>query len=142
MEPITNYEWVVRDGLHLYLAGHGPFISGVPQYRGKVGRDLTVEEGYAANRLVGLTILRTLKDELGSLEFVERPLWQQNFVNVSGELQSDYYEVGNGSTDLWSQLWGDQVARCARITIGVTELPEGVPTAIISLWKARGSRDG
>ena len=53
---------------------------------GKIGVDLTVEDGYQANRFVGLTMLRTLKDELGSLERVERPLFQTNYVNVGAGL--------------------------------------------------------
>jgi hypothetical protein len=136
--PVTKYRWAVRDGDVVHLAGHGPFVEGRPQFQGKVGRDLTVQEGYEANRVTALAILRTLKDELGSLERVVRPLSQVNYVNVvDGGLGAEFIEVGNGSTDLWADLWGVDVAYCARITVGASELPMGVPTAIMSVWKVR-----
>jgi len=135
--PVTKYRWAVRDGDVVYLAGHGPFVGGQPRYQGKVGRELTVEQGYDANRVTALAILRTLKDELGSLEHVVRPLSQVNYVNVVEGLATDFIEVGNGSTDLWAGLWGEDIAYCARITVGASELPMGVPTAITSVWKVR-----
>jgi hypothetical protein len=133
--PVTKYRWAVRDGSTVHLAGHGPFLDGVPQYQGKVGRDVTLEDAYLANRLAGLTILRSLKDELGSLSAVARPLTQVNYVNVVEGYAEEFIEVGNGSTDLWTDLWGAELALCARITVGASELPMGVPTAIMSSWK-------
>ena len=135
--PVTKYRWAVRDDSVLYLAGHGPFVEGRPLYQGKVGRELTVQEGYEANRVTALAILRTLKDELGSLEHVVRPLSQVNYVNVVDGLGTEFIEVGNGSTDLWADMWGEDIAHCARITVGASELPMGVPTAITSVWKVR-----
>lgn len=135
--PVAKYRWAVRDGDVVHLAGHGPFLDGIPRYTGKVGREVTIAEGYAANRLTALTILRTLKDELGSLESVVRPLSQINYVNVVEGYAEEFIEVGNGSTDLWAELWGDEIATCARITVGAAELPMGVPTAIMSSWKVR-----
>ncbi|HET8758662.1 MAG TPA: RidA family protein [Solirubrobacteraceae bacterium] len=134
---VTKYRWAVRDGDVVHLAGHGPFVDGSPRFQGKVGRDLTIEQGYEANRVTALAILRTLKDELGSLERVVRPLSQVNYVNLVEGYPAEFIEVGNGSTDLWSDLWGEDVALCARITVGVAELPMGVPTAITSVWKVR-----
>lgn len=133
--PVARYKWFIRDGKTAYLAGHGPFVLGEPQYRGKVGCEVTVEQGYEANRLTALTILRTLKDALGSLDAVIRPLSQVNYVNVVEGYERDFIRVGDGSTDLWSELWGEDVALCARITVGVSELPMGVPTAIMSTWR-------
>lgn len=135
--PVTKYAWAVRDGDIVHLAGHGPFVKTEPQSVGRIGRELSVEEGYEANKLTGLTILRTLKEELGSLDLVVRPLSQVNYVRVDPDWSGDFIEVGNGSTDLWSELWGPEIAHCARITIGVTALPKGVPTAIMSVWKVR-----
>jgi hypothetical protein len=104
---------------------------------GTVGVDLSVEEGYRANRFVGLTMLRTLKDELGSLDQVERPLFQTNYVKVGAGLGETFVRVGDGSTDLWTQLWGEDVGCCARMTVGVSELPWAVPTAIVSTWRVK-----
>jgi enamine deaminase RidA (YjgF/YER057c/UK114 family) len=134
---VSKYGWAVRDGDTIHLAGHGPFVDGEPRYVGKVGRELSIAEGYEANRLAGLTMLRSLKDTLGSLDAVARPLSQVNYVNVVEGYAEAFIEVGNGSTDLWAELWGDEIARCARITVGVTELPMGVPTAITSTWRIR-----
>lgn len=134
---VSKYRWAVRDGDTVHLAGHGPFVEAKPRYVGKVGRELTIAEGYEANRLTALTILRSLKDELGSLDAVVRPLSQVNYVNVVEGHAETFIDVGNGSTDLWAELWGEDVARCARITVGVSELPMGVPTAIMSTWRVR-----
>lgn len=134
MAPLARYRWATREGHRLHLAGHGPFEEGRPVYVGKVGVDLSLEEGYEANRFVALTILRTLKEELGSLDLVERPLTQTNYVNVGPGLGDSYVTVGDGSTDLWVQLWGEELGLCARMTVGVSELPWSVPTAIVSTW--------
>jgi hypothetical protein len=137
MAPLARYRWATRDGNLLYLAGHGPFLQGSPAWVGTVGVDLSVEEGYRANRFVGLTMLRTLKDELGSLDQVERPLFQTNYVKVGAGLGETFVRVGDGSTDLWTQLWGEDVGCCARMTVGVSELPWAVPTAIVSTWRVK-----
>jgi hypothetical protein len=137
MEPLTKYRWATRDGNLVYLAGHGPFLNGSPCYVGKVGVDLSVDEAYEANRFVGLTMLRTLKEELGSLDRIEAPLFQTNYVNVGPDLGESYIFVGNGSTDLWISLWGEEIGCCARMTVGVAELPWSVPTAIVSTWRVR-----
>lgn len=134
---VSKYRWAVRDGDTVHLAGHGPFVDGEPRYVGKVGRELSVAEGYEANRLTALTMLRSLADELGSLDAVVQPLSQINYVNVVEGYAETFIEVGNGSTDLFAELWGDEIARCARITVGVSELPMGVPTAIMSTWRVR-----
>lgn len=135
--PVSKYRWAVRDRDTVHLAGHGPFVDAEPRYVGKIGRELTVAQGYEANRLTGLTMLRSLKDELGSLEAVDRPLSQVNYVNVVEGHAESFIHVGNGSTDLWAELWGEDLARCARITVGVAELPMSVPTAITSVWRVR-----
>jgi len=123
MAPLTKYRWATRDGKTLHLAGHGPFVNGAARYVGKVGVDVSIDVGYEANRLAALTILRTLKEELGSLDDVVRPLSQTNYVNVGPDLGDEYVRVGNGSTDLWIALWGEDVGCCARMTVGVAELP-------------------
>ncbi|HVC14519.1 MAG TPA: RidA family protein [Acidimicrobiales bacterium] len=138
MAPLARYRWATRDGNHIYLAGHGPFESGRAVHVGKVGVDLSVEEGYEANRFVALTILRTLKEELGTLDLVERPLAVTNYVNVGPGIGDSYMTVGDGSTDLWVDLWGEDVGLCARMTVGVSELPWSVPTAIVSTWLVKG----
>ncbi len=135
MEPLARYRWATRDGDLLYLAGHGPFLEGSPKWVGKVGIELTVDQGYEANRFVALTMLRTMKEELGSLERVIRPLFQTNYVNVGTGLGDTFVRVGDGSTDLWTQLWGEEIGCCARMTVGVSELPWSVPTAIVSTWR-------
>jgi len=140
MAPLARYRWSTREGDRLHLAGHGPFLEGHPTYVGRVGVDLSVEDGYEANRFVALTILRTLKEELGSLDLVERPLTVTNYVNVAPGLGDSYMRVGDGSSDLWVALWGEDVGLCARMTVGVSELPWSVPTAIVSTWKVKAGR--
>lgn len=142
MPPLARYRWATRDGDHLHLAGHGPFYRGRPRYVGTVGVDLSVEEGYEANRFVALTMLRTLKNELGTLDLVDRPLTQTSYVKVGPGLGDAYVTVGDGSSDLWVQLFGEEAGLCARMTVGVSELPWAVPTAIVSTWRVRSRRPG
>jgi enamine deaminase RidA (YjgF/YER057c/UK114 family) len=108
----------------VWLAGHGPNLRKKPpdfDFTGKVGRDLTREQGYAAARLVGLNLLVSLRAELGSLNYVESVLQVIGAVNSADNFyaQSD---VLNGCTDLMVEVFQD-AGRPARMAFGVQVLP-------------------
>jgi hypothetical protein len=114
---------LVHGGL-AYLSGIGPIGQA-----GVVGRDLSVEEGYAAARETGLLALRRILDELGSLDAVER------WVKVLGLVRSapgfgEQPAVVNGFTELVVEVYGEERGLCARSAIGVSELPAGIPVEV------------
>jgi enamine deaminase RidA (YjgF/YER057c/UK114 family) len=94
--PMANYVTAVRTGNLLFLAGHGPIRSdGKPMLRGKLGRDMTVEQGYQAAREVGLNLLATTRASLGSLDRVKRVVKVLGMVN-SADGFGDQPKVING----------------------------------------------
>jgi enamine deaminase RidA (YjgF/YER057c/UK114 family) len=114
---------LVHGGL-AYLSGIGPI--GVA---GRVGDDVSVDEGYAAARATALYALRRILDELGSLDAVDR------WVKVLGLVRSalgfgDQPAVINGFTDLVVEVYGEERGLCARSAIGVAELPARMPVEV------------
>jgi len=126
-----NYVAAVRSGNLLFVSGHGPAVTedGKVRYmRGKVGRELTIEQGYEAARIVGLHILRSIKEVVGDLDRVSRFVKVLGFVNCAEGFQ-DQPKVINGASDLFVALYGD-AGRHARSAIGMYELPFGIPVEI------------
>ncbi len=126
--PPGTFELVtVHRGL-AYVAGHGPFDGPTPLVQGLVGADLTAEEGYQAARLTALSILASLKRELGSLDRVTRWLRAVGYVHcVPGFGQNA--AVLNGFSDLVVELWGE-AGRHARSAPGQGPSPLGVPIIV------------
>jgi enamine deaminase RidA (YjgF/YER057c/UK114 family) len=115
-------------GNRAYISGHGPSAdSGVP--RGKVGADLTLEQGYQAARMTGVSILSSLKAELGDLDRVVAWLRVLGMVNVAPGFNQTP-DVINGFTDLIFDLYGDEAGTHSRSAVGVAELPFGIPIEI------------
>ncbi len=125
----ANFRFVQRSGNLLYLSGWGPFRDGKPLFVGKVGREVSVEQGYEAAKYTALSQLALLKSELGSLDKVAR------FVKVLGMVNSapgfdQQPSVINGYSDLIVQVYGDERGRHARSAVGMAELPFGIPVEI------------
>jgi enamine deaminase RidA (YjgF/YER057c/UK114 family) len=128
-KPGGNYLPAVRVGNLLFLSGHGPTrVDGVPSARGKVGRDLSLEEGYKAAREVGINLLGTARALLGSLDKVKRIVKVLGMVN-SAEGFGDQPKVINGFSDLMVEVFGEN-GRHARSAVGMAELPMGIPVEI------------
>jgi enamine deaminase RidA (YjgF/YER057c/UK114 family) len=126
--PLANYVTSVRTGNLLYLAGHGPF-KGAKHTKGKVGKDLTVEQGYEAAREVGLALLSTTKAALGSLDKVKRVVKVLGMVNAPEDF-GDQPKVINGCSDLMVEVFGEAVGKHARSAVGMGSLPNGIPVEI------------
>jgi enamine deaminase RidA (YjgF/YER057c/UK114 family) len=121
---------LVRDGLG-YVSGGGVF-----DVTGRVGDDVTVEQARDAARRTALYILRVLRDELGSLEAVER------WVKVLGFVRSapgfgEQPAVINGFTELVVEVYGEERGLCARSAIGVSELPAGIAVEVEAIVAVR-----
>lgn len=128
--PIGNYVTAVRTGNLLFLAGHGPVRTpGTPSPTGKVGKDLTVEQGYAVAREVGLNLLATTRQHLGSLDKVKRVVKVLGMVNCT-ESFGEQPKVINGFSDLMVEVFGEAIGKHARSAVGMAALPNGIPVEI------------
>lgn len=126
--PAGAYVKAVQTGNLLFVSGHGPHQDGVLRYRGKVGRDLTLEEGYAAARLSMMNCLTSVRLALGSLDRVARIVKVLGFVNSApGFVEQP--KVINGGSDLLLDLFGE-AGRHARSAVGMAELPSNIAVEI------------
>jgi enamine deaminase RidA (YjgF/YER057c/UK114 family) len=126
--PIANYVNAVRTGNLLFLAGKGPTGPDGKDIVGKLGKDLTVEQGYQAARSVAINHLAVLKAELGDLKRVKR------IVKVLGMVNSDpaftqQPSVINGYSDLLVAVFGDS-GKHARSAVGMATLPNGIAVEV------------
>jgi enamine deaminase RidA (YjgF/YER057c/UK114 family) len=120
-KPIANYVNVVRVGNLLFLSGKGPSNEKGVFITGKVGRDLTLEEGIAAARLTAINQLAVLKAELGNLNKVKRIVKVLGMVNCEADYK-DHPKVINGFSDLMVQVFGEK-GKHARSAVGMCSLP-------------------
>ena len=128
--PVANYVGAVRAGNLLFVSGHGPLrTDGKPAVRGKVGRELSVEQGYQVAREVGLNLLATTRASLGSLDKVKRVVKVLGMVN-SADGFGDQPKVINGFSDLMVEVFGEAIGKHARSAVGMAELPMGIPVEI------------
>ena len=128
--PLANYVGAVQTGNLLFLSGHGPLRpQGTFTHVGKVGRDLTVEQGYRVAREVGLNLLATTRAALGSLDRVKRIVKVLGMVN-SAEDFGDQPKVINGFSDLMIEVFGETIGRHARSAVGMAGLRQGIPVEI------------
>jgi len=127
-KPLGNYVKAVRTGNLLFLAGTGPTKADGTTIAGKVGKDLTVEQGYEAARVTGLAILATLKNELGDLNKVKRIVKVLGMVNCGSDF-TDQPKVINGFSDLMVSVFGDK-GKHARSAVGMNSLPSNIAVEI------------
>jgi enamine deaminase RidA (YjgF/YER057c/UK114 family) len=111
-----------------YISGHGPFDGDRVLVSGRVGAEVSLEQAYDAARATGLSILASLKQELGALERVAGWIKALGFVNCADGFDATPAVI-NGFSDLILELWGD-AGRHARSAIGASVLPFGIPVEI------------
>lgn len=126
--PVANYVKAVRSGNLVFLSGHGPYRSDGTLVTGKLGRDLTQEEGYEAARLTGIALLASLKSEIGQLGKVRRIVKVFGMVNADPSF-TDMPRVINGCSDLMVEVFGER-GRHARAAVGMASLPVGIAVEI------------
>lgn len=126
--PIANYVNAVRVGNLLYLSGKGPTRADGSNITGKVGKDLTIEQGYQAARLVGINHLSVLKAELGNLNKVKRIVKVLGMVNCENSF-GDQPKVINGYSDLMVEVFGDK-GKHARSAVGMGSLPSNIAVEV------------
>ncbi len=126
--PGGTYSPVLITGSTAYVSGHGPVLPDGSMITGRVGDDLTEEQGVAAARTVGLTMLATLRAQLGSLDRVRRIVKVLGMVNASPDFQN-HPQVINGFSDLMVDIWGEN-GRAARSAVGMGSLPGNIAVEI------------
>jgi enamine deaminase RidA (YjgF/YER057c/UK114 family) len=126
--PVANYVNAVRVGNLLYLAGKGPAKPDGSYVTGKVGKDLTIEQGYEAARLTAISHLSVLKEELGNLNKVKRIVKVLGMVNCTNDFK-DQPKVINGYSDLMVEIFGEK-GKHARSAVGMNSLPLGIAVEV------------
>ena len=133
-KPVAVYKPVVVVGNMAYVSGHGPLRADKTLMTGVVGRDLSLDEGKAAARQVGLAIIATLRDQLGSLDRVKRVVKVLGMVNSA----PDFYEhpkVINGCSELFADVWGPDAGIGARSAVGMGPLPGNIAVEIEAIFE-------
>jgi enamine deaminase RidA (YjgF/YER057c/UK114 family) len=127
--PAGNYVPGVLAGNLLFMSGVGPRRDDGSSITGKVGGDMTIEEGYAAARVVGLNMLANIRAVLGSLDRVERVVKVLGMVNSTPDF-NDMPKVVNGFSDLFVEVFGPERGRGARSAVGLVALPHQIAVEV------------
>jgi enamine deaminase RidA (YjgF/YER057c/UK114 family) len=127
-KPLASYVPAVRTGNLVFLAGQGPLADGKPTVTGKVGAELSEEEGNKAARATMLTLLAVLRQEIGSLDRVRRVVKLVGWVNSAPGFTRQPWVI-NGASDLLIEIFGE-AGKHARSSLGANELPLNIPVEI------------
>ena len=107
--PLGVYKPCLVDGKYLYVSGHGPVQDDKTLIIGRIGKDMDMEKGKLAARQVGLTILSTIKKNLGSFDKIKRVIKVLGMVNCVPEFEKHPYII-NGCSELFAAVWGEKMA--------------------------------
>ncbi len=135
-KPVAVYKPLVIAGNLAYVSGHGPLRADKTLITGVVGRDLDLEGGKAAARQVGLAILATLREQLGSLDRVARLIKVLGMVNTAADFY-DHPKVINGCSELFAEIWGAENGVGARSAVGMGPLPGNIAVEIEAIFELR-----
>lgn len=127
-KPIANYVKAVRTGKLIFLSGHGPTRADGTNITGKVGKELTLEQGIEAARTTAIGLISTLKAEVGDLNKVKRVVKVNGWVNCDAEF-TDQPKVMNGCSDLLVAVFGEK-GKHARTSLGTNALPTNITVEI------------
>jgi enamine deaminase RidA (YjgF/YER057c/UK114 family) len=133
-KPVAVYKPVVVVGNVAYVSGHGPVRNDRSLITGRVGSDLSLEEGYAAAAQVGLAILATLRNEFGTLDRVRRVVKVLGMVNSAPDFL-DHPKVINGCSELFAKIWGPDNGIGARSAVGMGPLPGNIAVEIEAIFE-------
>jgi len=134
-KPVAAYLPAVRVGDLLFLSGTTCYEDGKFLYTGRVGSDLTVEQGYIAAQKTALNLLSVIKATLGDLDQVERVVKLNGYVNSASDFDQQPLVI-NGASELLEQIYGER-GRHARTSVGVSDLPGHIPVEIELIVQVR-----
>jgi len=127
--PLGVYKPFLIVGNFVYVSGHGTVKEDKSLIIGRIGKDLDIEEGKLAARQVGLAILATLKQNLGSLNKIKRVVKVLGMVNCVPEFERHPYVI-NGCSELFAAVWGQDNGVGVRSAVGMGSLPDNIPVEI------------
>ena len=128
------YKRCLIDGRHIYVSGHISVNSDGSPIVGKLGKDLDEEQGKIAARQCGLAMLASLKEELGSLDRIKRVMKLLGMVNAVPEYEKHPIVI-NGCSELFVQLWGEDLGKGVRSAVGMGSLPGNVAVEIEGMFE-------
>jgi enamine deaminase RidA (YjgF/YER057c/UK114 family) len=134
--PVANYVPAVKTGNLIFLSGHGPVKEDGTLITGKVGADLTAEQGYETARRIAIGLLGTLKADIGDLDAIKRIVKLLGFVNCTAEF-ADQPSVINGASDLLVEVFGEK-GKHARSAVGTNALPFNIAVEIEMIVEIEG----
>jgi len=132
--PLGVYKPFLIIGNLVYVSGHGTVKEDKSLIIGRIGKDLTMEEGKLAARQVGLAILATLKANLGSFNKIKRVVKVLGMVNCVPEFERHPFVI-NGCSELFAQIWGEENGVGVRSAVGMGSLPNNIPVEIEALFE-------
>ncbi len=132
--PMGVYKPFLLVDKFVYVSGHGTVKEDRSLIIGKVGVDMTAEEAKLAARQVGLAILATLKDNLGSLDKVKRVIKVLGMVNAIPEFERHPFVI-NGCSELFATIWGPDNGVGVRSAVGMGSLPDNIPVEIEAMFE-------
>ncbi|MGN7204121.1 RidA family protein [Pedobacter sp. SAFR-022] len=132
--PLGVYKPCLIDGKYLYLSGHGPVKDDKSLIIGRIGAGMSQEEGKLAARQVGLTMLSTIKANIGSLDKVKRVIKVLGMVNCSPDFEKHPFII-NGCSELFAEVWGPEHGIGVRSAVGFGSLPDNIPVEIEALFE-------
>lgn len=132
--PLGVYKPALIDGNYLYISGHGPVQNDGKLIIGRIGDTLDMEQGKLAARQVGLTILATIKNQVGSLDKVKRVIKILGMVNCTPDFEKHPYII-NGCSELFKTVWGEENGVGVRSAVGMGSLPDNIPVEIEGLFE-------
>jgi enamine deaminase RidA (YjgF/YER057c/UK114 family) len=133
-KPLGVYKPCLIDGKYLYLSGHGTVKDDGTLIIGRIGADMTAEEGKLAARQVGLAMLATIKANIGSLDKVKRVIKVLGMVNCTPDFEKHPFII-NGASELFAKIWGEENGIGVRSAVGMGSLPDNIPVEIEALFE-------
>lgn len=134
-KPIAAYVPAVKVASFIFTSGQIPIVKGNLKFKGKVGKDLTLEEGYEAAKVCALNALSAVRNETGSLDKIERIVKLVGYVNSADGFNQQPLVI-NGASELLQNLFGES-GKHARVAIGVSELPNDAAVEVEMIVKIR-----
>jgi enamine deaminase RidA (YjgF/YER057c/UK114 family) len=125
---------LVTHGNLAYVSGHGPVTLDGSLLTGRVGADVDKEQGKLAARQVGLTMLATLKSQLGSLDRVARVIKLLGMVNANPDFEEHPYVI-NGCSELFAEVFGSECGIGSRSAVGMGSLPGNITVEIEAMFE-------
>ncbi|HMG92158.1 MAG TPA: RidA family protein [Chryseolinea sp.] len=135
--PMGVYKPFLIVGNFVYVSGHGTVKEDKSLIIGRVGKDLTMDEGKLAARQVGLAILATLKQNLGTLNRIKRVIKVLGMVNCTPDFERHPYVI-NGCSELFAKVWGEDNGVGVRSAVGMGSLPDNIPVEIEAMFELGG----